>query len=244
MLRTCRSCRLVFFLLCSRAVWMIFAVLRPARTPNSGKILVYLRKHIWQSLPGNKSLAIADPRSTSDVQYWHIRYSSKNVGQRFCWKTHVHSGRWSCSREQEAPCEEDPNSLGLLRSIPADRTTGNKTVEKRSDYVQEANYARKKLVGSCDTQKMPFSVCMPCSKDRKAFLKGAFMLQRAVKFCFSLKYLSTTFQNFENKCWPLSTPRKKKMSAIPEIFGKLPALRVGQLKVPRQLGTKCEPLIL
>ena len=90
-------------------------------------------------LPGNKSAAIADPPSTSNVQYWHIRYPSENVGQRFCWKTHEHSGRWSCNRAAEAPCEKDQDSSELLRSIPADRTTGRETADKRSNYANEAN---------------------------------------------------------------------------------------------------------
>ena len=48
---------------------------------------------ILQMVPGNKNAAISDPLSTSDVQYWHIRYPSRNVGPRFCWKTHEQSGR-------------------------------------------------------------------------------------------------------------------------------------------------------
>ena len=46
------------------------------------------------------------------------------------------------------PCDRSsklqaPDSLELLRSIPGDRTIGHETVNKRSNYVNEANYARK-----------------------------------------------------------------------------------------------------
>ena len=86
---------------------------------------------ILPMLPGYKSAAIADYPSTSDVQQWHIRDPSENVGQRCCWKTHEHSGRWSCNIAAEAPSKEDPDSLGILRSIPAHRTIGHPTAEIR-----------------------------------------------------------------------------------------------------------------
>ena len=101
-----------------------------------------LLRRFFQSYLGIRVRQSQIPPSTSDVQYWHIWYPSENVGQCLCWKTNEHSGRWSCNHAAEAPSKEGPDSLELLRSIPADRTTGNETAEKRWDHVDEANYAR------------------------------------------------------------------------------------------------------
>ena len=39
------------------------------------------------------------------------------------------------------PRGEDPDRLEILTSIPADRTTGHETAEKRPDYVDETEHA-------------------------------------------------------------------------------------------------------
>ena len=42
---------------------------------------------------------------------------------------------------QKLQAKKTQIALELLRSIPADRTPGNETAEKKPDYVDEANYA-------------------------------------------------------------------------------------------------------
>ena len=58
----------------------------------------------------NKSAAIADPPSTSDVQYGHIRYPPKNVGQRFCWKT-----LWTIANSSDVTLEYGERELRMRR---------------------------------------------------------------------------------------------------------------------------------